>query len=184
MCCCCCCCCGGVICPALAQSQGSDPGTADAPWDQPQFGCCCQCQQKRWLEQWVLTVPQAPGPEGSLGWGWEGAAPCSPSAPHRAGLGTSGAANREPASLFQPCLLRVWPLELQVDKGSCSWSLHVSPCSAVLLHQSVPSNRKKPLPCRPGAAGLCLSSSARGKELLRTGIRSKGRSFLRTCFLL
>ena len=75
-----------------------------SPWDQPQFGCCCQCQQKRWLEQRVLTVPQAPGPEGPWAGGWEGAAPCSPSAPHRAGRAQVGQGSKQGACKSLPAL--------------------------------------------------------------------------------
>ncbi|XP_056372161.1 uncharacterized protein LOC130266921 [Oenanthe melanoleuca] len=97
----------GVICPALPQSQGSDPGTAAAPSGSATV----------WV---LLSVPaeavagavgadSAPSPRarGVPGQGLGGSCPlfslCSTQS--WAGHKWGSTANREPVSLFQPCLL-------------------------------------------------------------------------------
>lgn len=73
-------------------------------------------------------------------------------------------ANRQPASLFHPRLLRFFTFELRVYKGNCFWSCCVSPRTVMLLNPSVAQQQGKGLsPSVSGAAGLCLSSSASRK---------------------
>lgn len=124
-----CCCTLRVSSPALGLGLRFS-GCCCSLWCQWQFGCCCQCQQKRSLERRMLTVPQAPGPEGSLGClgGRELPLFLTLLTQSWAGHKWVSTANRQPVSLFHPCVLRFLTFELKLYEGNCFWSLCVSPC--------------------------------------------------------